>query len=363
VVTGYTPPNYQTNWVQVPVTTYRHVITTDPATGQLINAVQPCTTYTWQARRTPSNWFSNLWPQATPPQVAAPVATAPVVTGYAPQAYAASPATAWGTTTNFAPQSTVVLPQTSNYAPATTTVPEATCAGAAVTAPATSPYAGFPPVTSPPSTSPFSSTPPSTYPLVPSAPGASSSTTIVPRSSSGGTVPADVAPRLDPSGLNGGSTIRNYPPIEVEQQPVVPVPVPDLQGSRTDGATTNRAAVQAPVKQPTFVPFERPAPPASSTPPANKLRLVPDPDAERLELRREEIPNLINPGDRSTQRASTTTFASVPIQWPDGEVSRVTESPAPAAKSLELAPPQRKFTPAAITKDTLDDRGWKSLSK
>jgi hypothetical protein len=185
----------------------------------------------------------------------------------------------------------------------------------------------------------------------------------VPRSSSGGTVPADVAPRLDPSGLNGGSTIRNYPPIEVEQQPVVPVPVPDLQGSRTDGATTNRAAVQAPVKQPTFVPFERPAPPASSTPPANKLRLVPDPDAERLELRREEIPNLINPGDRSTQRASTTTFASVPIQWPDGEVSRVTESPAPAAKSLELAPPQRKFTPAAITKDTLDDRGWKSLSK
>jgi hypothetical protein len=381
VTTGYTPPTYQTNWVQVPVTTYRAVITTDPATGLPMNAVQPCTTYTWQARRTPTTWFSRLWSPSAPPFASS--TASPTVTAYAPQTVAPPVIGYGGTTTMYAPQqaayppATVAAPAAAAYAPTTTqyapatSYPEATCAGlsAPTTAPpAAAPYGNYPANTAPATTYPPTSAPPASYPLSATPPATPSST---PPLAPPTPVPADVAPRLDPSGLNSAPTIRNYGPVEVEARPLAPVtPVtPESHSSRLDGST-NRAAAQTPLKQPTFVPFARPEPAAPYTPPANnKLRLVPDPDAQRLDLRREEIPNLINPGDRSTHRPTSTHFASVPIAWPERPSATSAASAPPAiptttaAPQVELAAPQRTFVPASISAETLDDRGWTSLSK
>ena len=185
---------------------------------------------------------------------------------------------------------------------------------------------------------------------------------------SGETVPADSAPRLDPSGLNGGPTIRHYPPVEVDERPLVPVypeaeSYPNSQSRRTETGSTNRAAAQAPIKQPSFVPFAKPEATTPYMPPANKLRLVPDPDAERLDLRRDEIPNLIQPGDRSTYRATTTNFASVPIQWPERQAVTPAVPAGPVTREMELAPPHRNFVPASISTEKLDDRGWKSQAQ
>ena len=42
---------YRTVWAQVPVTTYRAALATDPCTGCRVTVMRPCTTYAWQAQR------------------------------------------------------------------------------------------------------------------------------------------------------------------------------------------------------------------------------------------------------------------------------------------------------------------------
>jgi hypothetical protein len=47
------PPQtyYRTSWERIPVTSYRPVVATDPATGCPVTLMKPCTTYEWQAQR------------------------------------------------------------------------------------------------------------------------------------------------------------------------------------------------------------------------------------------------------------------------------------------------------------------------
>jgi hypothetical protein len=52
---------YRTTWVPVPVTRYRPVVTTDPATGCPVNTLQPCNTYTWQMRRVPVTQYRPVY--------------------------------------------------------------------------------------------------------------------------------------------------------------------------------------------------------------------------------------------------------------------------------------------------------------
>ncbi len=73
---------YRTTWVRVPTTSYRPIVSYDPATGWPATTMQPCTTYTWQIRREPTAgggvWapFANLFaPLSAPP--AQPVGTYP----------------------------------------------------------------------------------------------------------------------------------------------------------------------------------------------------------------------------------------------------------------------------------------------
>ena len=50
-------PVYQSNPVQVPVTTYRPVTSVDPITGQVHTTLQPCTTHEAQTQRVPYNAY------------------------------------------------------------------------------------------------------------------------------------------------------------------------------------------------------------------------------------------------------------------------------------------------------------------
>ena len=56
---------YRTTWVRTPTTNYRPIVTYDPVNGWPTTAMQPCTTYTWQLRRVPTNsqggWFANAF--------------------------------------------------------------------------------------------------------------------------------------------------------------------------------------------------------------------------------------------------------------------------------------------------------------
>ncbi len=64
--------SYRTNWVQVPVTSYRPAIATDPLTGGTVTVMQPCTTYTWQPDRQRCSLFDRLCGRCDPAPMAVP---------------------------------------------------------------------------------------------------------------------------------------------------------------------------------------------------------------------------------------------------------------------------------------------------
>jgi hypothetical protein len=117
-------------------------------------------------------------------------------------------------------------------------------------------------------------------------------------------VPADLRPQLNPNEFNSGAfgpttgpTSRGYTPIEVDPQPIVPLAPPNTPAP----VNPQGSATPLPRKVQPFVPLTRPREtPASADKPARRLQLVPDPDAEKLELRKSDIPQLINPNDRHT---------------------------------------------------------------
>ena len=372
MVTNYVPPDYRTTWVQVPVTTYRPVMATDPVTGLPVNAVLPCTTYQWQARRTPSGLFSGWFGNSAPPApVGAPVAVPvgqPVVAGYAPPGLVGNVPQPVVTNYAFAP---------APYAPAPMGCASGTCPNAplATTVPAAAPYATFPANAAPLATPVV---PSNTYPGA--APGSfpatpRPTTTITPsRPLIRGTEPADTRPQLNPSDLNrGGSFVpetRNYAPTEVESERMVPVPkvesqkIIDVPPPPVDDAQSQRT----PIRQPGLLPLSRNTDqPASAAKPESKLRLVPDPDLQPLELRKHEIPQLISPEDRTTQRTSSPSsargFSSVPIAWPAKTASTIVAKPVVESREMTLAPAQVKPVPTALTTEKLDDSGWKSIAK
>ena len=179
---------------------------------------------------------------------------------------------------------------------------------------------------------------------------------LVPQSAPGDA--AALAPRLDPNTLPG--TTRAYAPAEYDNLPVIPVqpPVerrvietPRIEGAQLQSPQSSNPAIRSPAP---FIPFSRPPTdrPASAPVQERNLRLVPDPDVQKLDLRKNEIPNLIQPGDRTTQRATTRDVASVPVHWP--------AQPTTTALKPEVRP-QLQLTPASISTRKLDDSGWRSV--
>jgi hypothetical protein len=185
-------PNYQTQWVAVPVTTYRPVPTVDPTTGLAVTSLAPCSTYRWQLQRVPAPSYAvGYAPAAVPSHY-----SQPVVVG--PPAYAGSVISAPGGCS--------------------------TCDGA---------YPSTPAYETGPSLAPT----PSPYPSVPGVPSGPAAT--VPDYSVPGAVtePADLRPSLDQGAYSGGASAipaesrkavtERQDPLPLRQGDLRLVPVPD----------------------------------------------------------------------------------------------------------------------------------------
>ncbi len=83
-VVRYVPQvTYRTVWQPVPVTTYRRTVSYNPATGLPITCTQPCTTYTYQARRVPQTSYRPVLTNVPLRGDACAVASAPAATSSA----------------------------------------------------------------------------------------------------------------------------------------------------------------------------------------------------------------------------------------------------------------------------------------
>ena len=111
---------YRTVWQPVPVTTYRRTVSNNPATGLPITCTQPCTTYTYQARRVPYTTFRPVY--ATEP-VSAPAAVPTTVTPGTVVPTTVAPSPGCGCNSASTGWSTAVSAQPYYAAPAPTTQP------------------------------------------------------------------------------------------------------------------------------------------------------------------------------------------------------------------------------------------------
>ncbi len=65
-VVNYVPYTaYRTSWEKVPVTQYRPVTSSDPATGCTVTCMKPCTSYTWSQKQTPYTTYRPVYRQET----------------------------------------------------------------------------------------------------------------------------------------------------------------------------------------------------------------------------------------------------------------------------------------------------------
>jgi hypothetical protein len=263
---------YRTTWVRTPTTTYRTIVTYDPATGSPTTAMQPSTTYTWQLRRVPtggqggwfSNAFGNLFGPAYPPP-AQPVgvyvpAPAPVV---AP-GWFGSPAPAGPTTP--------VYPAPPSAAPGI-------------------PYGSPVPLSSPTPSSGW--VPSGGTPALPATP-----------------TPADQVPRLSPNEAQGLQNLQ---------------PIPE---TRNFAPANNGGSLLAP--PPLLSPPKAPAAPPSA--PAN-VSPVPDPDAGAGRSQVPAAPSLYDPNGRTARVLPLSTrWPAAPIRW--SEPAAVAGSPTVTAAGL-----------------------------
>ena len=290
---------YRTTWVRTPTTNYRPIVTYDPATGWPTTAMQPCTTYTWQLQRVPTNsqggwfsdWFGNLFGPPYPPP-AQPVGTyVPVPAPVVAPSWVGSPVPA--------------APATPAYPAPPSTAPSV-------------PYG---------SPSPSSSWAPSSgVPTLPATPGmpAPPAGTGLPSTPT----PADRAPQLSPGEAQGLQNLQ---------------PIPELRNYAPANSDASLLA-PPPLLSPSKTPAAPPSPPANVSP-------VPDPDAGAGRSQVPAAPSLYDPNGRTARVLPLSTrWPAAPIRW--SEPTAVSENPTVTASGLS----QPAETPPA-----LDANGWQAV--
>jgi hypothetical protein len=386
---------YRTVWQPVPVTTYRRTVSTNPATGLPITCTQPCTTYTYQARRVPYTTFRPVY--ATEPVVTAPAATvAPTTIAPAPsscsncaaaspaQPYYSSPATTPGYT---APSYTTPSYTAPSYTAPSYTAPSYTAPSAdgSATAPQATPWE-----------------PVDSGPTAPSGGFEAGGGT-----GAGSSDPASQRPRISPSidpNLNRGSSWQQPSGAPAAAAPAnssitsqgFPSSTPAASGTQsrgTDPAMTPWTTVRPEVATPPSFPSSNfnsdPAPSTtggqwrtdSQQPSPYTVRPLPkvEPEAPRATDPAADVPPLLNdPRDRTAIRPIPaqpipTRWASNRIEWPERTVGHEAELvPDATGERTQGEAPRRldphriqlkRFTSDAPAPLPASSTGWRSARR
>ncbi len=306
---------YKTNWEKVPVTRYRPVVYSDPATGYPLTVMDPCTTYTWMPERRRQSFLSRLFHGADPP----PAAVIPQATPCAPPCY--SPV-----------MSDCGIPAASSCC--------------TPSAPAMGPIGSVTPI--PTSPAPYYPSSPPSSPMVPMTPGTSPQgiqtpgAAVVPPAgaqqvpSAQPAVPADVTPRLKPN------IVPNKKPA-AKSSAMTTIP----WGAGRNGAIRRSLAEEPPARVP------------SSSPQSGTLRLrpVPDPDATSNERRSKSTPVLLNPRDRTARARPVRAGTYSAIAWPSHAALVPTTTHRQATRPVQASRggDATRYTPA------WDDSGWTTI--
>jgi hypothetical protein len=298
---------YRTTWVRTPTTNYRPIVAYDPVTGWPTTAMQPCTTYTWQLRRVPTNgqggWFANAFGNLFGPPYPPPAQ--PVGIYVPPPAPVVAPG--WGGS-----------PAPAMPAPPAYSAPPGAAPGV--------PYGSPAPLSSPtpssgwaPSTSPPVQTAPPAMPIPPTGTGAP-----------GAPAPADRPPQLSPGEAQGLQNLQPIPEIRSYAPP-----------ANNDSTLLAPPPLLSPSAPPTAPP---PAPPANVSP-------VPDPDAGSGRSQVPAAPSLYDPNGRTARVLPLSTrWPAAPIRW--SESTAVSENPTVTASGLSKP---AETTPAP------DADGWQAV--
>ena len=313
-VVQYVPQTaFRTVWQAVPVTTHRRTVSYNPSTGLPITCTQPCTTYTYQARRVP---YTTLRPVYRTVPVTAATSTVAVPS-----------CNSCATTTTAAPY----------YTPSTTSVPSAV---------APAPTAG----------SVQGATEWEPVPGAGMAPASPATGTPSPADD-----PASDRPRIDQNS-NGFSSLRRMPSTAP-------------RNTWTNSSPADRYFRPNAPSQVTRV--DNPAPQQNSimtTPNQGSSRNVdirPIPRIDQLEPQQGEAPPLLN-APRDNTALLSTRWASNRIRWPERQVSHTVEvsqtAQPPAHRTRRLEP--RRIDLQKFDSDSQrsganpwDDSGWHSANR
>jgi hypothetical protein len=339
---------YRTVWQPVPVTTYKRTVNYNPSTGLPITCTQPCTTYTYQARRVPYTTFRPVYTQVpvSPSAPAIPVMTTPIST-----VPVASPSACTNCETSVAPSYTPYYDGGSGAAPS---------------------YPSAPTTTNPPGATPWE-------PVAPTqaAPGASD--WAPPYGNSGSADPADQKPRIDPDASNSFSSLR---------VPATPAPyntwnrvAPDGSHRKASGATSGSSGIPPSgtwsgaddSQWSNEASTNRNAPSTAS--PVAPFDLRPLPKYDRpSEAASQTVPPPVNTGrDRTAMvRPIPTRWDSAPIVWPERLVQHsvertVSESTPIRQLNYRRLEPQRIENQTRFDSDSptspWDQSGWRSANR
>ncbi|MCA9262453.1 MAG: hypothetical protein KDA60_01345 [Planctomycetales bacterium] len=333
---GYAPSsNFRTVWSPVPVTSFRPVTYVNPLATGSTTSVQPCTTYSWQARRVPyvsySPTISQYGSYPTTYSGYAPYTTAPttsVQSYYAPTANYGVTTFYGSTAPNYDTDSETATPwvpvdstATMSEGYPTGAVFSPTCPtdssvapaqyldSSGMTAPATT-YQELPSTVAPSTTTPFSSGEPTLAPVP----------------------PADQPPQL-PSGSANPGVIYQRPTLDLGSTPQAPI--------RPAQATPQRSTPVQDFERVRPIPEMAPAFEPRTIPTSPRLR---DRDSHTADNQVDRIP------------AYNSNWRTVQINW-----SAITsEQPTQTTQVRRIPAATREVSAPILTAPKWDDSGWRT---
>ena len=309
-IVNYAPQTvYTTNWVRVPVTTYRPVATTDPTTCCRVNYMQPTTSYVWQARRQPHVVYKPFMSRIANACNSCQTGATLPIPGYAPAGSIGSGISA--------PGSLGAIVTSPGPAPSM--------------APGAAPYAG----------SPYPASPYGNGAIL--APGTVAPTTVAPNGA--GLQPADTRPSLDPGAIvpqvNQRPTLDSsyLSPAYATPNYTAPYATPSYSsGPYTDYSTdysTSAPTLAPPTDQ--SITTQRPAtPPRASTEPYTKP-LMTAPAAPGAK------------GSNNTDDGSATDNGAAPNPVPDPDAGARGQGPTWSPPTIRVPPVPRLLNPSDRT--------------